>query len=123
PDIEVVVDLGFDPRVELVMWYTTSQEDYPFLRPLSYTDADVFVVCFSVEDPNSLDSIAEKAREEGWGTAMARHVRACAYVEISAKYNDGLADLLARTARAAVQQQPGKSVAHSKRKMGRCRWL
>ncbi|KAJ1535675.1 hypothetical protein HK405_015554, partial [Cladochytrium tenue] len=57
------------------------------------------------------------------GTEMARRVRACAYVEVSAKYNDGVADLLARAARAAVQQQPGKSSARSRRKPGSCRCL
>ncbi|KAJ1538550.1 GTP-binding protein Rho1, partial [Cladochytrium tenue] len=52
----VVVDLGFDPRIELMMWDTTSNEEFERLRPLSYTDADVFIACFSVDDPSSLDS-------------------------------------------------------------------
>src|ERR1044071_7210439 len=42
---------------ELALWDTAGQEDYDRLRPLSYPDTDVVLICFSIEDPNSLDSV------------------------------------------------------------------
>ena len=36
------------------------QEDYDRLRPLSYPDTDVILMCFSVDSPDSLENIPEK---------------------------------------------------------------
>ena len=36
------------------------QETYDRLRTLSYFDTDVFIVCFSVEDPDSFENIKTK---------------------------------------------------------------
>lgn len=37
-----------------------SQEDYDRLRPLSYPQTDVFLVCFSVTSPASFENVKEK---------------------------------------------------------------
>ena len=42
------------------MWDTAGQEDYDRLRPLSYPDTDVILMCFSIDSPDSLDNIPEK---------------------------------------------------------------
>ncbi|CAF5187305.1 unnamed protein product, partial [Rotaria sp. Silwood1] len=39
---------------------TAGQEDYDRLRPLSYPQTDVFVVCFSVISPTSFTNITNK---------------------------------------------------------------
>uniref|UniRef100_A0A914ZKM9 Uncharacterized protein n=1 Tax=Parascaris univalens TaxID=6257 RepID=A0A914ZKM9_PARUN len=39
---------------------TAGEDDYNTLRPLSYPDADVFLVCYSVERPESIKNIREK---------------------------------------------------------------
>lgn len=39
---------------------TAGEDDYNTLRPLSYPDADVFIVCYSVERVQSLKSVQEK---------------------------------------------------------------
>uniref|UniRef100_A0AC35GN55 Rho GTPase n=1 Tax=Panagrolaimus sp. PS1159 TaxID=55785 RepID=A0AC35GN55_9BILA len=39
---------------------TAGEEDFNQLRPLSYPDADVFIVCYSVERPDSVKRIREK---------------------------------------------------------------
>lgn len=39
---------------------TAGEDDYNTLRPLSYPDTDVFIVCYSVERPQSLKSVQEK---------------------------------------------------------------
>ena len=47
-------------RVKLNLWDTAGQEDYDRLRPLSYPQTDVFVVCFSVDNPATYDNIDRK---------------------------------------------------------------
>lgn len=39
---------------------TAGQEDYDRLRPLSYPQTDVFLVCFSVVSPSSFENVKEK---------------------------------------------------------------
>ena len=43
-----------------VCLYIAGQEDYDRLRPLSYPQTDVFLVCFSVESPTSLENVKHK---------------------------------------------------------------
>ena len=50
----------FIPQVELALWDTAGQEDFDRLRPLSYPDTDVILMCFAIDMPDSLDNIAEK---------------------------------------------------------------
>ena len=50
----------FCPQVELALWDTAGQEDYDRLRPLSYPDTDVILMCFSIDSPDSLENIPEK---------------------------------------------------------------
>lgn len=47
-------------QVELALWDTAGQEDYDRLRPLSYPDTDVILMCFSIDSPDSLQNIPEK---------------------------------------------------------------
>eukprot|EP00051_Salpingoeca_urceolata_P026325 m.476892 g.476892 ORF g.476892 m.476892 type:complete len:199 (+) comp20687_c0_seq1:248-844(+) len=58
-DIEVTTPAG--PReVELALWDTAGQEDYDRLRPLSYPDTNVLLICFSIDSPDSLENVKEK---------------------------------------------------------------
>ncbi|EHB17164.1 Transforming protein RhoA, partial [Heterocephalus glaber] len=50
-----VADIEVDGKqVELALWDTAGQEDYDRLRPLSYPDTDVILMCFSIDSPDSL---------------------------------------------------------------------
>ena len=40
------------------------QEDYDRLRPLSYPDTDVLLICYSVDSPDSLENVPEKVRPQ-----------------------------------------------------------
>lgn len=44
-------------QVELALWDTAGQEDYDRLRPLSYPDTDVILMCFSIDSPDSLGEV------------------------------------------------------------------
>ncbi|CAG2123091.1 unnamed protein product, partial [Medioppia subpectinata] len=60
--------------VSLGLWDTAGQEDYDRLRPLSYPQTDVFLVCFSVVSPSSLENVTVK-----WVPEIRHH---CADVPI-----------------------------------------
>lgn len=49
-----------DRNLELALWDTAGQEDFDRLRPLSYGNTDVFLLCFSVVQPVSLRNVLEK---------------------------------------------------------------
>uniref|UniRef100_A0A0N4Z021 Ras-like GTP-binding protein Rho1 n=1 Tax=Parastrongyloides trichosuri TaxID=131310 RepID=A0A0N4Z021_PARTI len=56
-----VADINVDGKqVELALWDTAGQEDYDRLRPLSYPDTDVILMCYSIDSPDSLSNIPEK---------------------------------------------------------------
>ncbi|KAF9206172.1 GTP-binding protein Rho1, partial [Haplosporangium sp. Z 27] len=56
-----VTDVRVDNKtVELSLWDTAGQEDYDRLRPLSYPDSHVILICFSIDSPDSLENVKEK---------------------------------------------------------------
>ena len=49
-------------QYNLGLFDTAGQEDYDRLRPLSYPQTDVFLVCFSVINPASYENVKEKVK-------------------------------------------------------------
>uniref|UniRef100_A0A182WAE3 Uncharacterized protein n=1 Tax=Anopheles minimus TaxID=112268 RepID=A0A182WAE3_9DIPT len=106
--------------VELALWDTAGQEDYDRLRPLSYPDTDVILMCFSVDSPDSLENIPEKWTPEELakmkqepvkpqeGRAMAEKINAFAYLECSAKSKEGVREVFETATRAALQVKKKK---------------
>lgn len=46
--------------ISLGLWDTAGQEDYDRLRPLSYPQTDVFLICFSIVSPASFENVKAK---------------------------------------------------------------
>ncbi|KAG4301009.1 hypothetical protein PCK1_002708 [Pneumocystis canis] len=46
--------------VELALWDTAGQEEYDRLRPLSYPESDVVLICFAIDYPTSLENVTDK---------------------------------------------------------------
>jgi len=47
-------------QYELGLWDTAGQEDYDRLRPLSYTDANIVIICFSIDNSLSYNNVKDK---------------------------------------------------------------
>ncbi|KAJ2756131.1 hypothetical protein GGH94_003163 [Coemansia aciculifera] len=60
-----VADMEVDNTpVELALWDTAGQEDFDRLRFLCYPDANIIIICFSVDSPDSLHNVYDKWHPE-----------------------------------------------------------
>ncbi|XP_050539314.1 ras-like GTP-binding protein RhoL [Daktulosphaira vitifoliae] len=116
----------------MCLWDTAGQEDYERLRPLSYTNTDCFLLCFSVSSRSSFENIASKwypeiqhhcpkvpviligtktdvrQNQDGCvtsdeGKKMKRKIGAVKYLECSALANEGLQNIFLEAVRAAIK--------------------
>ncbi|KAJ7220077.1 P-loop containing nucleoside triphosphate hydrolase protein [Mycena pura] len=106
---------------------TMGQPEYDHLRPLSYPQTDVFLVCFSVNSPESFENVREKWFLEvnhhcpsvpcidklakrrlqpmttEQGRRLALELEAARYVECSALTQEGLKDIFDQVIVAALE--------------------
>ena len=60
-----VGDIRVDGKtVELAFWDTVGDDQYDSLRPLSYPDTNVILMCFSIDNPESLANVLNKFTPE-----------------------------------------------------------
>ena len=69
--------IGTEPYT-LGLFDTAGQEDYDRLRPLSYPQTDVFLVCFSVMNPSSFENVKEKVKK--WYSLVNIVINCCIYI-------------------------------------------
>jgi len=73
----VMVD---NKTISLGLWDTAGQEDYDRLRPLSYPQTDVFLICFSLVSPPSYENVRTK-----WSPEIAHHAPSTAILLVGTK--------------------------------------
>ena len=73
----VTVMIGGEPYT-LGLFDTAGQEDYDRLRPLSYPQTDVFLVCYSVVSPSSFENVKEK-----WVPEITHHCQRTPFLLVS----------------------------------------
>ncbi|XP_062450808.1 rho-related GTP-binding protein RhoC [Rhea pennata] len=95
-----IADVEVDGKqVELALWDTAGQEDYDRLRPLSYPDTDVILMCFSID---SLENVPEK-----W-TPKVKHFCPSVPIILVGNKKDLRSDEHTRRELAKMKQEPVK---------------
>jgi len=117
-----VHDIFVDGKhLELSLWDTAGQEEFDRLRSLSYDDTQAIMLCFSVDNRDSLENVGSKWMEE-----IAEHCRGvkivlcalkCDLREEHEKEDD---DQIGQQPRQVITYNEGLEVA---RKIGALRYL
>lgn len=54
------VNIEDDRNVSLALWDTAGQEDYDTIRPLSYKETDLVLLCYTIENKKKIPNISRK---------------------------------------------------------------
>ena len=101
--------IGDEPYT-LGLFDTAGQEDYDRLRPLSYPQTDVFLVCFSVTSPASFENVKEK-----WFPEVHHHCPGvpCLIVgtQVDLRNDEQVREKLAKQKMSPVSKADGETMA------------
>jgi len=104
---DILVD---DQVIELSLWDTAGQEEFDRLRSLSYAETHVIMICFSVDNPTSLENVESK-----WIDEILEHCPGVKLVLVALKCDlredRGIRDRLQRYGTHAVEYEEGLAVA------------
>ena len=97
-------------QIDLALFDTAGQEDFDRLRPLSYPDTNVIIMCFSVDNPVSAASIVDK-----WTPEVRHFCGSCPIILVACKIDlrinpETLAKLKAQ-GQKPVTTEAGKQLA------------
>uniref|UniRef100_A0A8C6S3Q9 Cell division cycle 42, like n=1 Tax=Neogobius melanostomus TaxID=47308 RepID=A0A8C6S3Q9_9GOBI len=96
------------------MCVCAGQEDYFRLRPLSYPQTDVFLVCFSVVSPSSYENVREK-----WVPEITHHCPDVPFLLVGTRTDlrgdRGELDRLAANKQRPLQPEDGEKLARELR--------
>eukprot|EP00045_Choanoeca_perplexa_P022749 m.10732 g.10732 ORF g.10732 m.10732 type:complete len:193 (+) comp9671_c0_seq1:242-820(+) len=99
-----------DMKVEMALWDTAGQEDYSHIRPLSYQDAEVFLICFAVDNRDSFDNVENK-----WVPEMKTYCPKVPYIVVGCKSDvrgdETVKAALASKGQTMITKAEGESLA------------
>ncbi|XP_061822875.1 cell division control protein 42 homolog isoform X3 [Nerophis lumbriciformis] len=109
----VTVMIGGEPYT-LGLFDTAGQEDYDRLRPLSYPQTDIFLVCFSVVSPSSYENVKEK-----WVPEITHHCQSTPYLlvgtQMDLRDDHNTLEKLAKNKQRALMPEHGDKLARDLR--------
>ncbi|XP_073864240.1 rho-related GTP-binding protein RhoF isoform X2 [Macaca fascicularis] len=97
-------------EVTLNLYDTAGQEDYDRLRPLSYQNTHLVLICYDVMNPTSYDNVLIK------GLSACEQIRAALYLECSAKFRENVEDVFREAAKVALSALK-KAQRHKKHRL------
>ena len=105
----VTVMIGGEPYT-LGLFDTAGQEDYDRLRPLSYPQTDVFLVCFSCVNPSSFENVKEK-----WVPEILHHCQKTPFLlvgtQIDLREDTSTVDKLAKNKLKPISYEQGEKLS------------
>jgi len=108
--------------INLGLWDTAGQEDYDRLRPLSYPQTDVFLVCFSVISESSFKNVKTK-----WVPEIQHHAPGVPILLVGTKSDlrkdDGTAKQLAQRGQKMVPLEGDKGAKAMANTVGATKYL
>lgn len=66
--------------INIGLWDTAGQEDYDRLRPLSYPNTDVFLICFALNNVTSFENVRSK-----WFAEIQHHAPGVPFIIVGTK--------------------------------------
>jgi len=109
----VTVMIGGEPYT-LGLFDTAGQEDYDRLRPLSYPQTDVFLVCFSVVAPASFENVKEK-----WVPEITHHCPKTPFLlvgtQVDLRDDETIQEKLAKTKQKPITVEAGDKLSRELR--------
>ncbi len=106
-----VSDIEVDSKmVELSLWDTSGKEEFDSVRPLSYSDTDVILMCYSVDNPDLLENVPKK-----WFPEVSHHCPSVPYLLIATKKdlrsNSVIQQQLSPEKQSTVSSEEGTAMA------------
>ena len=99
-----------DEPYTLGLFDTAGQEDYDRLRPLSYPQTDVFLICFNVTSPPSFENVKEK-----WFPEVRHHCPATSCIivgtMIDLREDPAVLEKLAKSRQRPISYEQGERLA------------
>lgn len=96
--------------INLALFDSAGQEDYDRLRPLSYPQTDVFVVCFSLASPTSLENVQHK-----WIPEITHFAPGVPFIlvglKLDARVDPAVNSRLAERGEGVITEEKGRQVA------------
>lgn len=107
-EVYVMVD---GVQYKLGLWDTAGQEDYDRIRPLSYPNTDIFLICFSLISPASYENVRQK-----WYPEVHHHAENVPILLVGTKTdlreNKDIVKKLKEKSLEVITKEKGNALAH-----------